>query len=487
MTTRNQKTVFAIGSLAAWFVLTAASTLLASAERPRPQKAAPVLMPAIDGEWWQVAGDPDLGDLTSPDQQPVDFAVWQAADGTWQLWSCIRKTKCGGNTRLFYRWEGRDLTAPDWQPMGIAMQADPKLGESPGGLQAPHVVKVDETYHMFYGDWQNICHATSQVGKTFQRVVQPDGRTGMFSEGPGANTRDVMMLPVDGLWHAYYTAFPNRQGAVYCRTTRDFKTWSDSKIVSFGGQTGTGATSAECPHVVFHQGRFYLFRTQRYGPNNKTSVYHSTDPQAFGINRDERYYVGWLPIAAPEILMHHERMYVAALNLDLKGIRIARLKWAARPKRGTSVFNLDDPSVRKQWRQVKGDIASVFTSSTRHPFGNPYRFFVGTAETASGAVTDVRQGVIESPPFVVSTNSYFVLVSGGSDPKTTYVALVDEETGDMVARVSGPVATNQLTEALVDTTDCVGRRMRIRIVDRATESWGHINFGGLYENANAKP
>ncbi len=27
---------------------------------------------------------------------PVDFAVWQVADGTWQMWSCFRKTTAGG-------------------------------------------------------------------------------------------------------------------------------------------------------------------------------------------------------------------------------------------------------------------------------------------------------------------------------------------------------------------------------------------------------
>ena len=68
------------------------------------QEKKQVLIPTIDGDWWQVAGDPDLGEYTTPKQQPVDFGVWQAADGTWQLWSCIRHTNCGGNTRLFYRW-----------------------------------------------------------------------------------------------------------------------------------------------------------------------------------------------------------------------------------------------------------------------------------------------------------------------------------------------------------------------------------------------
>src|SRR5260221_4141859 len=97
--------------------------------------------PRIVGDWWQVAGDPDLGELTSPKQQPVDFAIWQAADGTWQLWSCIRSTKETGHTRLFHRWEGRNLTDANWTPMGIAMRADPQFGETPGGLQAPFVFR----------------------------------------------------------------------------------------------------------------------------------------------------------------------------------------------------------------------------------------------------------------------------------------------------------------------------------------------------------
>jgi hypothetical protein len=64
------------------------------------------LMPAIDGDWWQVAGDPDVGEYTTAEQQPVDFCIWQADDGTWQVWSCVRKTKYPGKTRLFFGWEG---------------------------------------------------------------------------------------------------------------------------------------------------------------------------------------------------------------------------------------------------------------------------------------------------------------------------------------------------------------------------------------------
>src|SRR5262249_53113462 len=51
------------------------------------------LRPVVAGNFWQVAASPDLGPYDNrPAQQPVDFAVWQAKDGTWQLWSCIRGT-----------------------------------------------------------------------------------------------------------------------------------------------------------------------------------------------------------------------------------------------------------------------------------------------------------------------------------------------------------------------------------------------------------
>src|SRR3954454_3703153 len=99
-----------------------------------------VLVPQIDGEFWQIAGDPDLGKYTTPKQQPVDFGIWQAADGTWQLWSCIRGTATPGKTRLFYRWQGKNLEEKNWMPMGITMEADPKFrrdrGRSPGALCA---------------------------------------------------------------------------------------------------------------------------------------------------------------------------------------------------------------------------------------------------------------------------------------------------------------------------------------------------------------
>lgn len=297
-------------------------------------------VPFIVGQPWTIAGDPDLGEFTTPEQQPVDFGVWQASDESWQLWSCIRGTKCGGNTRLFHRWEGQHLEDTDWKPMGIAMQADPALGETPGGLQAPFVFIYREPLYigyfrmaadklhwiMTYGDWENICVARSDFGKTFTRWVTDNGKAGMFSEGPGNSTRDPMLLRIGKTWYCYYTAHPHRIGAVYCRTSKDLRVWSESKIVARGGRTGSGHVSAECPFVVYRQGFYYLFRTQHYGQNALTSVYRSKDPLDFGVD-DDRFFIAELPIAAPEIVVDGENEYIAYLRADLKGIQIARLEW----------------------------------------------------------------------------------------------------------------------------------------------------------------
>jgi len=210
--------------------------------------------------------------------------------------------------------------------MGIAMSAEKQYGETPGGLQAPYVINIDGLYHMFYGDWENICLATSQDGKNFTRRLNTQGKAAMFTEGRKNGTRDPMVIKVGDKWHCYYTAHPKRKGAVYCRTSKDLRNWSRSIMVAHGGQAGNGPTQAECPHVVKHCGYYYLFRTQMYGRKSKTSIYRSKDPLDFGIN-DDKYLIATMPIAAPEIIYDNGKHYIAHLKLDLKGIRMNRLTW----------------------------------------------------------------------------------------------------------------------------------------------------------------
>jgi hypothetical protein len=438
-----------------------------------------VFIPTIDGPWWQVAGDPDLCEYTSPNQQPVDFAVWQAADGTWQLWSCIRNTKCGGHTRLFHRWEGKSLTDSDWEPKGVAMMSDPELGEPLGGLQAPHVVLWQGQYWMAYGDWDGICFATSDDGKEFERVVQPNGETMAFTEGPGVNTRDAMLLHTGGLWHCYYTAFPNGRGYGYCRTSPDLKSWSNSSIVAYGGWAGNNPYSVECPHTVeVEKGDYYFFRTQRYGEDAQTTVFRSANPLNFGID-DDTYFVCALPVAAPEIIHHDGQYYMASLLPSLKGIRIARMNWIRTKTAGRPVFDFGDANARAQWRVVEGELDPIFTQSTRQSFNPPMDWFIGTAETDGTAFNGARTCTIESPAFTLDPVPYTLYLSGGGNGDTVYVAIVDADSGGELARFTGRYSNAFEPRMFVAIHDA-GTRAFLRIVDNGREDWGHINFGGIY-------
>lgn len=296
--------------------------------------AVGTLVPEIVGDWWQIAGNPDLGEFTSPEQEPTAFGMWQAADGTWQLWGCIRKTNVGGNTRLFYRWEGARITDVDWQPVGIAMMADPSVGETPGGLQSPHATRIGGEWILAYGDWEHICFARSPDGKEFTRQLGEDGMAGAFDEGIGNSTRDPMITRFDGTYYVYYTANPGGVGSVYARTSPDLRIWSEPVIVSAGGSAGNDWFDGEVPAVLWVEeaGAYYLFRTHSRpagGEQMMTSVYRSVDPLDFGID-DDSHLVTTLDSEATWVVREGNDYYVTAVMPDLTGYRVARLEWVRR-------------------------------------------------------------------------------------------------------------------------------------------------------------
>lgn len=427
------------------------------------------VLPTIEGPWWRVAGNPDLGAYTSERQQPVDFAVWQAADGTWQLWSCIRHTKLGGHTRLFHRWEGAALTDSEWKPKGIALLADPALGEPLGGLQAPHVVQWRGKYWMAYGDWDHIRFAVSDDGKEFRRALE----VGRFGEGPHANTRDPMLLYTRGKWHCYYTAFPAGRGYVFCRTSEDLVRWSDPVIVSYGGAAGQGPFSCECPHVVeLAPGDYFLFRTQYYGPGAQTTVYRSENPYLFGIDEDSRF-VTQLNVCAPEIVLHDGRYYLAALEPGLDGIRIVRLRWMSF---GRARFDFGQEAECQRWKRAAGDVPVPFVRSDGNAPSWKPACFVSTRGPSEAPETCT--GVVESPEFEVdSADSLLLLRSGGGEG--VHVVIVDSATGEERVRANTTKA-NVWVPALVDCRKLAGRRLKIRVVDSSRDPGGWIEFGGLW-------
>lgn len=304
-------------------------------------QSSKVPIPTIDGDWWPIASTPDLGEYNSDGQEPVDFGIWQAGDGTWQLWSCIRKSNYPGSdytTRFLYGWEGAEITDKDWDPQGIKWVADTTLGETAGGMQAPYVIREDLYYYLFYGDWKRICLAKSTDGKNFTRVLGGNGQPDLFTEHPYADfrnntARDPMVVKRGNTYYCYYTSHlgePVNDGWAFCRTSLNLKDWSESVMVSHTPPylTNSPRYSDECPQVVYlpEYNLYYLFVTQLYGKFSQTTVYASPNPMYFGIDDDSRV-VCTLPIAAPEVILHDGQYYLAALNNELNGVRMVKLKW----------------------------------------------------------------------------------------------------------------------------------------------------------------
>ena len=150
-----------------------------------------------------------------------------------------------------------------------------------------------------------------------------------------------MVSKIASLYYCYYTAIPGNHGAVFVRTSKDKIHWSAPEKVAFGGSPGDGPFSAECPFVYYHKpsGYYYLLRNQRYGDKAQFAIYRSKNPKDFGKDSD-RYLIGTMPYAAPEIIESENQLYIAVLLPSLKGIQIAKLRFA--PKETSNV----QPSAR---------------------------------------------------------------------------------------------------------------------------------------------
>ena len=159
-------------------------------------------------------------------------------------------------------------------------------------------------------------------------------------------------------------------------------------MVSYGGKIGPGPWNNECPHVVeVEPGLFYFFRNQYYGQRARNWVYRSDNPLNFGIDDDRKLVRSWR-VAAPEIIHHEGQYYIASLMDSLKGIKIARLKWLKLPELGEAVFDFNSAAVRDCWTLKSGNLAAVFTNSTRHDFEARTEYFIGTAEVGQGKFDD---------------------------------------------------------------------------------------------------
>jgi putative membrane-bound dehydrogenase-like protein len=87
---------------------------------------------------------------------------------------------------------------------------------------------------------------------------------------------------------------------------------------------------------------------------------------------------------------------------------------------------------------------------------------------------DRPQGTLTSVPFVVTQPFASFLVGGGPHPNTC-VELVRQDTQEVFFRVSGDEAEN-MRRVVVDLSPVLGKQIFVRLLDRHSGGWGHVNF-----------
>jgi putative membrane-bound dehydrogenase-like protein len=87
---------------------------------------------------------------------------------------------------------------------------------------------------------------------------------------------------------------------------------------------------------------------------------------------------------------------------------------------------------------------------------------------------DKPTGTLTSVPFVV-THAWCSFLVGGGPYDNTCVELVSKETGKIISRTSG-IAEENLLRVAVDLGAQQGKEIFIRLVDKQTGHWGHLNF-----------
>jgi putative membrane-bound dehydrogenase-like protein len=102
--------------------------------------------------------------------------------------------------------------------------------------------------------------------------------------------------------------------------------------------------------------------------------------------------------------------------------------------------------------------------------GHAGRYWVGTYERQG----DAPQGTLTSVPFTVTHPFASFLVAGGPHVETC-VELLRVDTQQVIFRATGD-ETEDLKPVLANLSGQLGREIAIRLVDRHSGGWGHINF-----------
>jgi len=134
------------------------------------------------------------------------------------------------------------------------------------------------------------------------------------------------------------------------------------------------------------------------------------------------------------------------------------------------------------WTVVWGNLGKQPSSNDNDRHGGSFnkhgKYFIGTYEDRAKPIGDQVTGELRSPVFVVDAERLAMMVGGGKNIATTYVALCDADNGQELLKAAGKDA-EAMAEVVWDVSKSGGKRLYLKVVDRPTRRWGHINLDNV--------
>ncbi len=118
---------------------------------------------------------------------------------------------------------------------------------------------------------------------------------------------------------------------------------------------------------------------------------------------------------------------------------------------------------------IKGDAVAARRGDMKS--GHQGQFWIGGFEK----LTDKPTGTLTSVPFKVTHPWASFLIGGGNHPKETCVELVDVA-GKTVFFTAPGHENEEMRRVAVDVSKLSGKEIQVRVVDKHTGHWGHVNF-----------